>query len=50
MVRIQQDFPEGAPNQNGGTPSCYLAKICRKLHENVEHWTESGVRVQNLTM
>ena len=26
-------FPEG------GAPTYYLAKICRKLHENEENWT-----------
>ena len=40
--RLVQDFPQGAPTQREGVPTYYLAKICRKLHENEGNWTVGG--------
>ena len=33
---------EGVPIQKGRAPTYYLAKICRKLHETEENWTEGA--------
>ena len=33
-----------------GDSTYYLAKICQKLHENEENWTERRARIQNFTM
>ena len=33
-----------------GAPTYYLAKMCWKLYENEENWTEGGTRVQKFTM
>ena len=44
-----QEFPGDPQPVGGGT--YYLAKICRKLHENEENWTERGrVCIQTFTV
>ena len=37
-----QNFPKGHQLQSGEAPIYYLAKFCRKLHENEENWTYLG--------
>ena len=41
-------FLKGGFQPKKGGVNLFLAKICRKLHENKENWT--GGRVQNCTM
>ena len=46
--RQVQNFPKmGGTNPKVETPAYYLAKFCRKMHENGENWTGEDISISH---